>query len=202
MNTERECISASRFLHRVTMIAGEINTGKTILTQKFLDSYCLYTGGRAAVVDLAPVIDSSDLKEEHAGIGGSLSLLKSEQLSYYHCFLHAPRLRAKNEQEALRMAGENAHSIELLFKQALAERKDALFINDCSLYLHAGKADRLMEWIRSVDTVVVNGYYGKSLGAGVLSTRERSEMEYLIKQCDCLIRLSPDRSQQIAESGK
>ena len=89
----------------------------------------------------------------------------------------------------LALANENANRIESLFEQAVTEQIDALFINDCSLYLHAGKIEKLITWIRTAETAVVNGYYGGVLGSGALSARERENMEHLMDCCDQVIHL-------------
>lgn len=182
-------VSISNFLNRFTLIIGEVNRGKTTLTQKIFDAYHRQEGGRVAVVDLAPTIVASDLKGKTIGIGGRLIVYGSLRVRYFHGRIHAPRLKAKVEREALDLAAENAQCVESIFERALDERIDALFVNDCSLYLHAGNAERLLGWIRSAVMAVVNGYYGESLGSGLISAHEREGMEHLINHCDRVIRL-------------
>jgi hypothetical protein len=183
-------IPPEEFLHRFTLIIGEVNTGKTTLTQKILDAFLQADGGRVAVVDLAPDIGPSDLKGRTAGIGGTLKATGDHRVRYYHCPIHAPRLQGKDELETLRLADENAQLIESLFEQALEEKVDGLFVNDCSLYLQAGEPHKLIRWIGSPETAIVNGYDGEFLGPGILSTRERAGMADLINHCDHLIRLT------------
>lgn len=190
MTSNKSPLSPEKFLHRFTLIIGEVNTGKTTLTQKILDAFFQVGEGRTAVVDLAPDIGPSDLKGRTAGIGGTLKATWHGRVRYYHCPIHAPRLQGKDELEALRLAEENARLIESLFEQALGEEVDALFVNDCSLYLQSGEPEKLIRWIDSAETAIVNGYDGKSLGPGILSTRERAGMADLINHCDRLIRLT------------
>lgn len=182
-------VSVDKLVRRFTLIIGDVNRGKTTLTQKLLDLYCRQEGVRAAVVDLAPTIVASNSKGTTEGIGGMLKVCESPGVRLYHCRIHAPRLKARNEREALELAGENARCIESLFEAALSDGTDGLFVNDCSLYLHAGSAEKFLGWIRSVPTAVVNGYYGSSLGSGPISDREREGMNHLINHCDRLIRL-------------
>ncbi len=189
MNKKDTPLSLARFLNRFTLIIGEVNSGKTTLTQRILETYCLDAGDEVAVVDLAPVIPPSAFKGNR-GIGGTLRVPENPGVRYFHCPLHAPRLQGKSEQDALDLATENMRRIELLFDQALARKTHALFINDCSLYLHAGNVEKLIRWIRSAKTTIVNGYYGKALGPGILSAREREGMEELLRHCDRVIRLS------------
>jgi hypothetical protein len=190
MVSNEHSIWPGNFLHRFTLIIGEVNTGKTTLTQKILDAFCAMHGGRVAVVDLAPTIEPSHLKGRAPGIGGTLKVPGGKSIRYYHGPIHAPRLQGKDESEALRLADENAQLIESLFEQALEEEIVGLFVNDCSLYLQAGKPENLTRWIGSVETAVVNGYWGDSLGAGILSTREREGMADLINRCEHVIRLT------------
>lgn len=199
MISNENSISAANFRHRFTLIIGEVNTGKTTLTQNILDALSQMGGGTVAVVDLAPHIVSYDLKDGTAGIGGTLKPAEDDRLRYYHCPIHAPRLQGKDELEALRLADENAQLIESLFEQALKRKVDALFVNDCSLYLQAGESGKLIRWIGSAETAIVNGYYGKTLGRGILSKREREGMDELIRRCDRVIRLTGDRADHAVE---
>jgi len=188
MNDQRALLSP--FLHQFTMIVGDVNTGKTHLTQRILDVYCQIGEGGVAVVDLAPDIPPAFLKDDISGIGGRLRLPGNQRARYYHCSLHAPRIEGKNEEEAMALATQNAHRIESLFEQALAQKTDVLFVNDCSLYLQAGKVEKMLLWVRSARTAIVNGYHGKTLGRGILSSREREEMEVMMKHGDRVIRLT------------
>lgn len=184
-----DSISAGDFFHRFTLIIGEVNTGKTTFTQNILEALSSMEKGRFAVVDLAPHIVPAHQKKGKAGIGGTLKAPEDQRVNYHHCPVHAPRLQGKSESETLRLAEENARLIEVFFDQALEEKVDTLFVNDCSLYLQAGQSENLIRWVDSVETAVVNGYYGESLGTDTLSTRERAGMDDLIKHCDHLIQL-------------
>jgi hypothetical protein len=189
MKSRDAVISIAQYLNRFTLIVGEVNTGKTTLTQRILDRYCRRVAGRAAVVDLAPVIPPLDAGANRSGIGGTLTVSQPDRVRYFHCAVHAPRLSGKSEREMLILADQNAKRIESLFEQAFSEQIDALFINDCSLYLHAGRVEKLITWIESTETVIVNGYYGTALGEGALSARERENMEHLMSRCDQVIHL-------------
>jgi hypothetical protein len=100
-----------------------------------------------------------------------------------------PRLRGKSEEAAMLLAEQNARVIREIFSLALKDSTEVLFVNDCSMYLHAGDPADLIAWIRKTPSAIVNGYYGAGLGSGVISTRERQGMDYLIKRCDRLITL-------------
>jgi hypothetical protein len=179
------------FLGRFTLIVGDVNRGKTTLTRRILDACCKEHGGPISVVDLAPTFPPSKIagvkgKEQ---VGGRLDVSSSPMVRYFHGLIHAPRLTAKSEAEAEALAKSNVRTIEDLFMEALKEEAEAIFVNDCSLYLHAGNPKKLLQWIRSARTAVVNGYEGRSLGEGLLTVKEREGMAFLTKQCDRLIRL-------------
>jgi hypothetical protein len=87
------------------------------------------------------------------------------------------------------MAEANREAIERLMGGALGGGRDVVFLNDVTLYLQAGGAQTLMEWLASATTVVANGYYGRALGGGALSQRERRELEALMDRFGRVIRL-------------
>jgi hypothetical protein len=89
-------------------------------------------------------------------------------------------LSSRTEEEALVIAGENKTKIDDLLNRFQQSGRDILFINDLSMYLQAGNAQDLLQWIQKTPTVIANGYYGQKLGTGILSAREAKEMEVLI----------------------
>ena len=185
-------LRAEEFINRFTMIVGEINSGKTTLTQQILEVFCRATGSMITVVDLAPEITPQDLDAQNKtrAIGGVLQIPDSERVRYYHPRIHPPRLRARDESEAEALAAENLRTIDALLDKALLKDTDAIFINDCSLYLHSGSASKLLDLIHSCPTSVVNGYFGRFFSSSSISIRERKGMKFLIRHCDRLIKIS------------
>jgi hypothetical protein len=183
---------AEEFISCFTMIVGEINSGKTTLTQQILEVLCKATDSMVTVVDFAPEITPQDLEalNKTTLIGGTLQIQNSARVRYYHPRIHPPRLRARDESEAEALAGENLRTIETLLDKALLEDTDAIFINDCSLYLHAGSASKLLDVINSFPTSVVNGYFGRFFSSYSISIRERTGMQFLMRHCDRLIKIS------------
>jgi archaellum biogenesis ATPase FlaH len=183
-------IEIDKFMNRFTLIVGDVQTGKTVLTQHILESFCRSIQGRITVVDLSPRITSQDLEgKSMTRVGGRLQIPASDAVRYYHAQIHPPRLRARNEAEIMALAEENLQTIERLLAVSATEKTDMLFINDCSLYLHAGSPARLLELIRSYPTAVVNGYAGNFFPNALISIRESKGMELLMNQCDHLIKL-------------
>lgn len=184
-------IDSADFLNRFTLVVGDINSGKTTLTGAILDNFCRNIGGVVTVIDLAPEIRIQDLgaKFSAKAVGGKLEVPISKTVRYYHEQIHAPRLRARDENEARKLAAENVRTIDALFSKAAKRKSDAIFVNDCSLYLHCGSASKLLKLIRSSPTSVVNGYFGRFFNDSSISIHERKEMENLMDHCDRLVRL-------------
>lgn len=187
-----EKITIEEFVNRFTLIIGDVNSGKTRMAGQILKVFCKVIGGRVAVIDLAPDIQPQDLagRIKRAAVGGRLQVPGSNMVRYYHDQIHPPRLRAGDEKEAEALAAQNLRTIDAIFETALMQKSDALFINDCSLYLHAGSSFKFLEYIRSSPTSVVNGYFGRFFNKSSISIQERTGMKFLMRNCDRLIRLS------------
>ena len=184
-------INTSEFLGKRTLILGDVNTGKTTLTQRILEAMCGQgLGTKIAIIDMAPEIPESIIREKGLrGIGGRLQPPTGEDVIYLRDDLVPPRLSAKIEAEAVEKAVLNARKIEVLFWKYHELQRDILFMNDISLYLQAGRAAQFVRWMEKAATVVANGYFGEKLGNGTLSRREREEMESLKGYFDRVIRL-------------
>jgi hypothetical protein len=85
-----EKIEAEEFINRFTMIVGDINSGKTALTQQILEIFCRTTVSTVTVVDLAPEITPQDLEaqDKTMTIGGRLQIPISRGVRYYHPRIH------------------------------------------------------------------------------------------------------------------
>ncbi|SHF83971.1 hypothetical protein SAMN02745206_02751 [Desulfacinum infernum DSM 9756] len=183
-----ETPTPDRIRDRFTLIVGEVNSGKTTLTRDLLHEVARHESGPLVVVDLAPQIPP-DLARRigRPGIGGRLQTPSAPHVHVLTTELHAPRLTGRDDEEKAALARENARRIEPLFVQALDLKPTHLFVNDASLYLQGGSPLRLLDWLSRVETRVVNGYFGTSLGEDALSKRERSAMWTLMLHCDHLI---------------
>ncbi|MEJ5375321.1 MAG: hypothetical protein WHX93_01940 [bacterium] len=183
-------LAVEDFLGKRTLIVGDVNSGKTTLSQAILDEfYRRGVGGNILILDLAPEIPvhlaaSKGLR----GVGGTLRPAQGERFRYLRPTLVPPRLMGTSHKEILEMAKANLLAIEEVMGQTWAE-KETIFLNDVSMYLQAGSAQRLFSWLQAFHTVVANGYLGRSLGEGELSWRERSQMETLAALFDRVLRL-------------
>jgi hypothetical protein len=188
--SKTEKILVEDYLNCFTLIIGDINSGKTSLTRQILEIFCKTGEKQITVVDLAPEITSSDMKgdEDIPALGGRLKGPEGLNVRYFHDRIHPPRLRARDEREAAVLAEKNRWTIETLFEKASQTEVNALFVNEGSLYLHAGSPFRFLEWIRSFETAVVNGYFGKFFKQDRITAREHAGMVFLTQHCDRLIR--------------
>lgn len=164
-----------------TLIAGEVNTGKTLLLARALKGFLDQGQEDLAVIDMAP--------PAIRGIGGQMGGQWPPAVRFYRAGLAAPRLTGRTPAEVLALARANARRLEEVFAAYLARPARVLLINDVSMYLQAGDPDRLLEVMQASPTVVINGYYGHSLGGGELGRRERERMAELAARCQRVIRL-------------
>jgi len=188
-------IDTADFLGKRILILGDVNTGKTTLTQRILDAMCVQgLGPKIAIIDMAPEVPEALIRgKKLTGIGGRLQSPAGEDVIYLRDDLVPPRLSSKSEAEAEEKAIQNARKIEVLFWKYHELGREILFMNDISLYLQAGRAAQLIRWMGRSQTVVANGYLGERLGGGSLTRRERKEMETLKIFFDRVIRLPEDR---------
>ena len=164
-----------------TLILGEVNSGKTQMALDLLDQILAQSKDEIAILDLAP--------ERTRGIGGKMDTPSDSRILYHTTKITPPRLTAKDLAEMETYALQNARAIEELFSLYLKNPKNTLVINDVSLYLQRGDPVRLQHVLQTSQTVIINGYYGKSFADSALSKREREQMDRLAEICDRIIHL-------------
>ncbi len=171
-------INIGKVLGRKILILGDVGTGKTRLTAQILDSLL-----KEVSVDDITIIDMSPTTV--AGVGGRLSSYTPNAMKV-RCLapevVHAPRIEGKNKDEVINLAEFNRKVIEPFLHEFIHRPTPILFINDLSIYLHAGDVEMIIECLKLSNTVVANSYYGESLlddkGSGV-SFRERKLLDEL-----------------------
>jgi GTPase SAR1 family protein len=177
---------------RRILITGEAGSGKTALTaQLLLQAMDRLGSGRVTVIDMAP----SRRAVGGVQLGGTI-LIRTGRLRGVRYLrprrVWAPRLEAEEEREVIRYSRRNAKAIEPLLATFLKAPTPALFINDLTIYLHAGSVDRLLEAIRGAQTFIGNAYEGRlladDLGSGI-SRRERELLAKVKGEMDLLISL-------------
>ncbi len=173
---------SEELLDRRTLIIGDINTGKTHATIRILTDWITANPTPLmTVLDLAP--------EPVRGIGGRLALPPGFNGRYLFADIVPPRLTGRTPDEITRLAAANARAAEPLVAEILSQPHPFLIVNDATLYLQAGDYRRFAAIIQSAATVLINAYYGESLGDHPISRRERRLTERLMQDCDRVIRL-------------
>ncbi|WP_419174736.1 hypothetical protein [Desulfosediminicola sp.] len=171
-----------QYLNRQTLIAGDVNSGKTtktgLILQRFLEAGY---GRQMAVLDLAPATV--------AGIGGKLALDSGTPVLYLTADIAAPRSMGRDAAHTLQLATENARKIEELFEEFRADRRDILFVNDATLYLQSGKFDLFLKTLEMSATRIINAYYGTTFAESDLTRRERRLSDKLMDASDQVILL-------------
>ncbi len=169
-----------QYINRRTLITGEVNSGKTTLTSGILKMFCdRGYEERIAILDLAP--------EALKGAGGKMEIPSPNKLCYLTGSISTPRLSGKSEEEMKKKASGNALIIEKLFAKLSESNKEILFINDATLYFHAGSFRRFVETLNLFSTSVINAYYGDYFADSELTKRERKLTEDLMKICDRVV---------------
>ncbi len=171
--------SIHEFRNKKTLIVGEVNSGKTRYMASILERFFDEGIRDLTVIDMAPI--------SVKGIGGKMGVPPRHSAQYYTAEIAAPRLMGKTIDETEMLARRNAGLLDEIFSGYLKKPGEVLFINDVSIYLQAGDLDKLLSYIQSTPTVVMNGYYGSSLGGGELGKREREQMTTLRDSCDNVI---------------
>lgn len=164
---------------------GEVHSGKTLATLKIFRDWRRSGAKSIAVLDLAP--------EKIDRVGGKMPFTEEEKegILYLSPRIIPPRLLGKSEEEIRRLAGENQQRIDQALRTLQASPASVLFINDISLYFHAGDGEQIWLSLEKISTLVMNGYYGRYFGSISLSQRERAEMESLMARCDRVLFLPP-----------
>jgi len=174
-------LNLENFLNKRVLIRGEVGCGKTFYTELILGKIMESGHESVAVIDMAP--------ESKGGIGGKMNVEGLKGVRYYTTNIDPPRLMGKSAHEVEHLAKGNAFRIEQLFDIYQKDPARTLCINDVSMYLQEGDLDKLWAIVNMSPTVILNGYYGTSLGGGELAVRERQNMEKLSMRCDRVINL-------------
>lgn len=136
--------------------------------------------GPVAVLDLAP--------ERTSGLGGKLHLpLTQERIALFSPLIRPPRLTGRSPEAIGQIAKENFKKIERCLHQMQKQSWSLIVINDVTLYLHQGQAEKLLRQVALAPTIVLNGYFGRFFGSSAFSRREREEMTKLLLVCDQII---------------
>ena len=180
---QNEPIDIQAFIGLKTLYAGEVGSGKTGRMAAVLNQ--MVQAGRGpdiTVLDLAP--------ERIRGVGGKMAVPRQSPVAMLEPTIVPPRLTGKTPAAAEAFAQQNARRIERLFDTLHSRPRPILFINDATLYLQAGDIKRFTGILNLANTVLVNVYWGRSLGQDALSDRERRRTEMILPGFDTVIWLT------------
>ena len=175
--------SINQYINMRTLIVGDINSGKTRQTIEIMHLF-LRAGyaKKMFVLDFAP--------GDKGGIGNKMIPPSDTDLMYLTSSITAPRLTGKDESHIMKLAENNANIIESLFIKYYQHQRDILFINDVTLYFHAGNFENISRLIHSTPTVVINAYDGQTFADSKLTRREKKMTRDLMKMCDRVIAMT------------
>lgn len=181
-----ERINIEEFLHKKTLIVGDIAKGKTKLTAFLVKKLIVNGYGNfITILDLAP--------ERRDKIGGKIrDFIDVKNIRYLTTNILGPRMNAKNIEELYDISRRNKNSIEKLFNIYEEKPSKILVINDLTLYLHAGDIERLLNLIRLSETFIGNAYKGKSFEIEIFkefNQKERELVERIERLMDIVIEL-------------
>jgi hypothetical protein len=173
-------------LGKKVLIVGDVGSGKTDLTRVLL----IQASELLTVIDMAP--RRRKIGRNYAG--GAIR--KGEWVAHVRYLrsvpINAPRLDGRMKDEVLDIAKSNAVKLRKLLQAFLNRPSDTLFINDLTMYLHAGDAEFLFCAAEIANTFIANAYKGRRLledKGSRLSSRERYLVTELEKRMDLTIRL-------------
>jgi len=190
MTLDKE-INFHNFLGHHTLLYGETDTKKTLITANFI-KFLLEEGNIEpqiiTVLDFAPSLEIID----NIKIGGKLRDYydECEKCNYlrFEGEIIPPRLNAKNKRELYQNACSNYKKTSKILEMYNLKPTEILLINDISIYLHLGSKKYLMETINNSKTFFGNSYYGsliKQNFAKLFSLKERVRVNYIISSIEC-----------------
>ncbi len=179
-------LKLDKVLGKKVLIAGDTGTGKTMLLVKLLEEAIMRgLSSEVTLIELAPKKIGEfggRVTDYLRNISGTRLLVPTD--------VFAPRLSGKMKEEVLLLAEKNREAIEPLLKKFLGKPTRLLFINDLTIYLHAGDPELLEKCIKVSETFVGTAYYGTKLqydkGSGI-TLRERMLTEKIMKKVDEVI---------------
>ncbi|MEN3047798.1 MAG: DUF87 domain-containing protein [Candidatus Caldarchaeales archaeon] len=183
-----EGLSLRSVLGRRVLIVGEAGSGKSrLLARLVVEALASGMGTQVTVIDMAP--------ERTGGFGGKLREIDPQVLRARYLTpegIVGPRLTGRDAEEVLSFARRNAELIEPLLLEYLSSPTSLLFVNDVTVYLHAGDPEVLTRAVEASRTFVGTAYEGARLsddkGSG-LTAVERERLRALKARVDEVFRL-------------
>ncbi len=180
----------NKLIGRNTLLYGEANTKKTLITSKFVQ-FLLESKNMPpqdiTILDFAPNLTIfKDLK-----IGGKVKDFYKQSSKCRYPLIKGeiipPRLNSRNKKELYTFACDNFRKTYEILKSFIEDPTPLLIINDISIYLQIGSINLILKAISKSNTFFGNSYYGSSIKSdysSLFSLREKQKVESLIKQVD------------------
>ncbi len=178
------------FLGRYTLLYGETDTKKTLITSefvKFLLEIKKIDPKEISILDFAPNLKIiKNLK-----IGGKIAdyydaAFKCNNITF-EGEIFPPRLNSGNRKELYEYACQNYKKTSKILEIYRENHTKILIINDISIYLHLGSKKYLFDTIKKSKTFFGNSYYGSSIKqdfAKLFSLREQKKVNYIRKHIE------------------
>jgi len=178
-------------MNKKTLITGDVGSGKTRLTEKLLAEALSKGYGSITLIDMAP-----PRKEGHEAMAGGRVRVPRPRLDRGRRFcpkgIARPRLEGRGREEVLRIAASNALLIAPCISAFCESPTEVLFVNDATMFLHAGDPALLLSAVSMASTFIGNAYSGAAIaddrGSGI-SAREAEALGRLETAMDVVIRL-------------
>jgi len=170
-------VDIKNYLNKRTLFLGDVNVGKTFKMLSILQEFV-----QAGYADDIAVLDLSP--DPIKGVGGKIKIPDHMPIRYLTANIAAPRLMGQNADHTQQLAETNARVIETLFTTLVAQKKKILFVNDATLYFHAGAFTKFLSAINTALTQIINAYQGDRFEDSYLTRREKQLTVKLIESCD------------------
>lgn len=183
-----------KFIGQHTLIYGETNTQKTLITAKFIEYLIKLENLKPkeiSILDFAPkLIFINKLK-----VGGRIEdYFKDSIKCNYIKFkgeIIPPRMKADNKEDLYKNLCHNYTIVLDILNKYNKNPTSILIANDISIYLHLGSKYSILEAILKTNTFFGNSYYGYSIKkdfSNLLSIKERKRVEFLIRHLKSTIK--------------
>ena len=176
---ETEMIDITPYMNKRTLILGDINSGKTEKTVRILQEFI-----RAGYSEEVAVLDLSP--EPVNGVGGKMPPPSDGAIVYLTANIIAPRITGRTEKHIRDLARQNARAIDMLFAELKKHEKKILFVNDATLYFHAGNLAIFLKMLEGAATQIINAYRGDTFKETPITRREKQLTKKLMATCNIL----------------
>lgn len=185
-----EALSFDGVRSKRVLIEGDVGSGKTRITRALLLEAASSSGDAVTLIDMAPPRRGGT----HSP-GGRIMIpreLSDAVRRLNPRCIARPRTEGSDREGVLRLAVANADKIAPCLEAFCRSPTDALFVNDLTIFLHAGNPELLRAAILKSSTFVGNAYSGTRIGGDKgsgIASNESHGLRELEEMMDAVIRL-------------